>query len=179
VQAYIRGFQSEQLGPESVSTMTKHFLVAGRSRTVKIHISRTAGNRYIRVITSKTTQNHFALPSLPARHKSWPYYGMPVGTEYDEVASAFDKGIITDLLRGELGFDGIICTGSTPDRWSFLRKNVIITPRSARRYPRSSMSTLIAPPCSPTWLVMQPPSSAVPFDTVDPIFRFGHGLRYR
>jgi beta-glucosidase len=25
VQAYIRGFQSEQLGPESVSTMTKHF----------------------------------------------------------------------------------------------------------------------------------------------------------
>jgi beta-glucosidase len=39
-----------------------------------------------------------------------PYYAMPVGTEYDEVAFAFNKGIITDLLRGELAFDGIICT---------------------------------------------------------------------
>jgi beta-glucosidase len=25
VQAYIRGFQGDELGPESVSTMTKHF----------------------------------------------------------------------------------------------------------------------------------------------------------
>ena len=39
-----------------------------------------------------------------------PYYGMPLGTEYDEVAFGFNKGIITDLLRGKLGFEGIICT---------------------------------------------------------------------
>ena len=39
-----------------------------------------------------------------------PYYGMPLGTEYDEVAFAFNKGIITDLLRGKLAFEGIICT---------------------------------------------------------------------
>jgi beta-glucosidase len=36
-----------------------------------------------------------------------PYYGMPVGTEYDEVTFGHNKGIITDLPRGELGFDGI------------------------------------------------------------------------
>ena len=39
-----------------------------------------------------------------------PYYGMPVGTQYDEVSFAFNKEIITVLLRGELGFDGIVCT---------------------------------------------------------------------
>jgi beta-glucosidase len=39
-----------------------------------------------------------------------PYYGMPIGTEYEEVGLGFNKGIVTDLLRGELGFDGIVCT---------------------------------------------------------------------
>jgi beta-glucosidase len=39
-----------------------------------------------------------------------PYYGMPIGTRYNEVGFAFNEGIITDLLRGELGFDGIVCT---------------------------------------------------------------------
>ena len=39
-----------------------------------------------------------------------PYYGMPVGTEYEEVGFGFNKTIITGLLRDELGFDGIICT---------------------------------------------------------------------
>jgi beta-glucosidase len=35
---------------------------------------------------------------------------MPIRTQYEEVGFAFNKGIITDLLRGELGFDGIVCT---------------------------------------------------------------------
>ena len=39
-----------------------------------------------------------------------PYYGMPVGTEYEEVGFAFNKAIVTDLLRSQLGFDGVVCT---------------------------------------------------------------------
>jgi beta-glucosidase len=35
---------------------------------------------------------------------------MPVGTEWEEVGFAFNKGVITDLLRTELGFYGIVCT---------------------------------------------------------------------
>lgn len=35
---------------------------------------------------------------------------MPVGTKYEEVGFAFNKGVITGLLREELGFTGIICT---------------------------------------------------------------------
>ena len=38
------------------------------------------------------------------------YYGMPVGTDWEEVGFAFNRGIITDLLRGTLGFRGIVCT---------------------------------------------------------------------
>ena len=39
-----------------------------------------------------------------------PYYGMPIGTEYEEVGFSFNKQVITGLLREELGFDGIVCT---------------------------------------------------------------------
>jgi beta-glucosidase len=35
---------------------------------------------------------------------------MPVGTKYEEIGFAFNKGVITDILRSELGFEGIICT---------------------------------------------------------------------
>ncbi|MFE0104021.1 hypothetical protein [Streptomyces sp. NPDC059009] len=39
-----------------------------------------------------------------------PYYGQPVGTDWEEVGFGFNKGVITGLLRQELGFDGIVCT---------------------------------------------------------------------
>ena len=37
-----------------------------------------------------------------------PYYSRPIGTKYEEVASGFNKGIITGLLKNELGFEGIV-----------------------------------------------------------------------
>ena len=39
-----------------------------------------------------------------------PYYGMPVETEWEEVGFGFNKGIVTGLLREQLGFQGIVCT---------------------------------------------------------------------
>lgn len=38
------------------------------------------------------------------------YYGIPVGQKYlpNDVGMAFSKGIVTDLLRGELGFKGYV-----------------------------------------------------------------------
>ncbi|EED23137.1 conserved hypothetical protein [Talaromyces stipitatus ATCC 10500] len=39
-----------------------------------------------------------------------PYYGLPVGTKYEQVGFAFNRGVITELLREELGFNGIVCT---------------------------------------------------------------------
>lgn len=37
-----------------------------------------------------------------------PYYSRPIGTEYPPVAFAFNKPIITGLLREGLGFEGIV-----------------------------------------------------------------------
>jgi beta-glucosidase len=39
-----------------------------------------------------------------------PYYGIPVGQTGEDVAFAFNKEIISDLLRDSLKFDGVVCT---------------------------------------------------------------------
>ena len=39
-----------------------------------------------------------------------PYYGMPVGTEYEEVGFGYNRSVITGILRDTLHFDGIVCT---------------------------------------------------------------------
>jgi beta-glucosidase len=43
-----------------------------------------------------------------------PYYSLPEGTELEEVGYAFNKGVINDLLRGQLGFKGIINSDTGP-----------------------------------------------------------------
>lgn len=45
---------------------------------------------------------------------------MPVGTKYEQVGFGFNKGIITGLLREELGFEGIILTD-----WGLVTDGVI------------------------------------------------------
>jgi beta-glucosidase len=110
VRAYIRGFQGAELGPESVSTMTKHFpgggpqldgedphFPYGREQVYPGGQFAYHLRPFIAAIEAGTSQ-------------MMPYYGMPVGTEYEEVGFGFNRQIITDLLRDELGFDGIICT---------------------------------------------------------------------
>ena len=54
-----------------------------------------------------------------------PYYGIPVGQRYqpNNVGMSFSKGIVTDLLRGELSFEGVVNSdtgiiGMTP--WGLL-----------------------------------------------------------
>jgi beta-glucosidase len=49
-----------------------------------------------------------------------PYYSRPMGTKYEEVASGFNKGIITDLLKNELGFKGIVVSD-----WGLITDGII------------------------------------------------------
>jgi beta-glucosidase len=110
VQAYIRGFQGEKLGSESVSTMTKHF--PGGGPQLDGEDPHFAYGRE-QVYPGGNFDYHlepFRAAIAAGGSQIMPYYGMPIGTQYEEVAFAFNKGVITDLLRGELGFDGIVCT---------------------------------------------------------------------
>ena len=110
VRAYIRGFQGEQLGSESVSTMTKHFpgggpqldgedphFPYGREQVYPGGQFAQHLKPFLAAIEAGTSQ-------------MMPYYGMPIGTDYEEVGFSFSRQIITGLLREQLGFDGIVCT---------------------------------------------------------------------
>ena len=43
-----------------------------------------------------------------------PYYSLPLGTQYEEIAYAYNRAIIYDLLRVKLGFKGIINSDTGP-----------------------------------------------------------------
>ncbi len=108
--AYIRGFQGETIGPDSVSCMTKHFPGGGPQKDGEDpHFPYGREQVY--------PGNAFAIHLEPfevairtGTGQMMPYYGMPMDTEWEEVGFGFNKGIVTGLLREQLGFDGIVCT---------------------------------------------------------------------
>ncbi|RDW77159.1 hypothetical protein BP6252_05212 [Coleophoma cylindrospora] len=121
VQAYIHGFQGDSLGKESVSAMTKHFPGGGAQMDGEdAHF--TYGRE--QVYPGNNFEYHlkpFIAAIEAGTSQMMPYYGMPVGTEYEEVGFAFNKGIIQGILRDRLGFQGIICTD-----WGLITDAIIL-----------------------------------------------------
>jgi beta-glucosidase len=110
VAAYIRGFQGVQIGPESVACMTKHFPGGGPQldgEDPHFDYGREQvypGGRFDYHLIP------FEAAFAAGTSQIMPYYGMPVGTDLEPVGFAFNKYVITDLLRNRYGFDGIVCT---------------------------------------------------------------------
>lgn len=110
VAAYIRGFQGPALGPRSVACMTKHFPGGGPQKDGEDpHFAYGREQIY--------PGNNFDYHLIPfgaafaaGTAQIMPYYGMPVGTPYEEVGFGFNQGIIAGLLREKYGFDGVVCT---------------------------------------------------------------------
>lgn len=108
--AYIRGLQGETLGPESVACMTKHFPGGGPQlggEDPHFHYGRE------QVYPGDNFEYHlkpFEAAFAAGTAQIMPYYGMPVGTDLEEVGFSYSKGVVTDLLRGRFGFDGVVCT---------------------------------------------------------------------
>ncbi len=108
--AYVRGFQGEQLGPQSVACMVKHFPGGGPQKDGDdAHFEWGREQVY--------PGGNFDYHLLPFEaafaagvSQVMPYYGMPVGLPLEEVGFGFNREVITGLLRGEYGFDGIVCT---------------------------------------------------------------------
>jgi beta-glucosidase len=138
VTAYIRGFQGAELGSASVATMTKHFPGGGPQQDGEDpHFA------YGREQVYPGGQIEYHLKPFRAAitagtSQIMPSYGMPVATDWEEVGFAFSHGVITDLLRNELGYDGIVCTD-----WGLISDSVIMgQPMPARAWGVEHLSEL-------------------------------------
>jgi beta-glucosidase len=108
--AYIRGFQGDALGAESVATMTKHFSGGGPQREgLDSHFEFHKGQVY----PGDNFEYHL-IPFEAAFEANtaaiMPYYGIPMDQTSENVAFSYNKDIITGLLRNKYQFDGVVCT---------------------------------------------------------------------
>ena len=110
-KAYVLGFQGDSLQETSVACMTKHFSGGGPQKDGEdAHFPYGKEQVY--------PGNHFAYHvrpfvegAFPAKTAQiMPYYGIPVGQTDEDVAFAFNKEIISELLRDSLDFKGVVCT---------------------------------------------------------------------
>ncbi len=113
--AYLEGFQGAELGPQSVACVTKHFPGGGPQRDGEDpHFPYGKDQVY----PGGRFDDHLAPFRAAISHGTagiMPYYGRPVGLARDgvpveEVGFAYNRQIITDLLRDELGYDGVVVT---------------------------------------------------------------------
>lgn len=108
--AYIRGFQGDAFGAGSVSTMTKHFPGGGPQKDGEDPHFDYGREQVYPGGQFELHLKPFEAAFAAGGRQIMPYYGMPIGTEYEEVGFGFNKGVLTGLLRERYGFDGIVCT---------------------------------------------------------------------
>lgn len=110
VEAYVRGLQGPALGPGSVSAMVKHFPGGGPQKDGEDpHFAHGKEQVY----PGGMREHHlepFKAAIAAGCAQMMPYYGQPMGTDWEEVGFGFNRGVVTGLLRQELGFEGIVCT---------------------------------------------------------------------
>jgi len=108
--AYMDGFQGKNISAKSVHTMVKHFPGGGpQENGLDPHLYSGRNQTY--------PGNNFDYHLLPFKDAIknnlkviMPYYGIPIGITNEDVAMGYNKYILSDLLREELGFDGVVCS---------------------------------------------------------------------
>ena len=108
--AYMNGFQGNEINNKSVHTMVKHFPGGGPQEDgLDPHLFSGKNQTY--------PGNNFDYHLIPFKGAIennlkiiMPYYGIPVAQTSEDVAMAYNKYILTDLLREQLDFDGVICS---------------------------------------------------------------------
>ncbi len=126
--AYIRGFQGAMLGPTSVACMTKHFPGGGPQQDGEDpHFAYGREQVY-----PGDNFDYHLIPFVAAfavqTAQIMPYYGIPLGIGLEEVGFAFNKDVITGMLREKYGFDGVVCAD-----WGILTDKEIAGQKMAAR----------------------------------------------
>ncbi|KAI0547132.1 glycosyl hydrolase family 3 N terminal domain-containing protein [Xylaria curta] len=107
---YIEGLQGKEFGPHSMSTTTNKFPGGGPMQhgwdshfTYGMNETYPGNNMDYHLISFKAA-------IAAGTRQMLPYYSRPINTEYESVGFGYNKGIVTNLLKEQLGFDGIVLT---------------------------------------------------------------------
>lgn len=108
--AYIFGFQGSEINNQTVACMTKHWPGGGPQEDGwDAHFRYGADQEY-----PGNNFDYHLKPFLAAFKANtmmiMPYYGIAKDQTSENVGMSFNKEIITDLLRKQYGYDGVVCT---------------------------------------------------------------------
>ena len=110
----VLGFQGDSLSPSSVALTTKHFPGGGSGKGGQdSHFEWGKAEIYPGGMF-KNNLIPFQAAVNAGTSSIMPYYSLPSGTEYEEVGYAFNKGVISGVLRTQMGFKGIINSDTGP-----------------------------------------------------------------
>lgn len=108
ITALVRGFQGEKLTAHSVALTTKHFPGAGPADDgLDAHFPYGKNQVY----PGKNLEYHlqpWKAAIAAGTAMIMPYYAVPKGLTSEDLGMAYNKEIITDLLRNKLGYAGVI-----------------------------------------------------------------------
>ncbi|MCK4816727.1 glycoside hydrolase family 3 C-terminal domain-containing protein [bacterium] len=109
-KAYIEGMQGENLNQQSIACMTKHFPGGGpQNEGLDPHFAFQKGQIY-----PGNNFDYHLIPFEAAFEANtaaiMSYYGVPTDQTDENVAMAYNKTIITKLLREKYKYDGVVCT---------------------------------------------------------------------
>ncbi len=110
-KAYVLGFQGDTLGNQSILCQTKHFPGGGPQKDGMDSHFATGKEQVYPGGFFDYHLKPFTEGALPANTAQLMlYYGQPIGVTEEEVGFAYNKEIVTGLLRDSLGFKGVVCT---------------------------------------------------------------------
>ncbi|MER5889464.1 glycoside hydrolase family 3 N-terminal domain-containing protein [Streptomyces sp. NPDC001941] len=110
--AFVRGLRgADRLGPRSVAAMVKHFPGGGPQLDGEDAHDPAHREQVYPGGLARLHELPFDAAFRAGATQVMTYYGMPLRVPgWEEVGFAFNKPVVTDLLRGHYGFDGIVCT---------------------------------------------------------------------
>ncbi len=122
---YLKGFQRDRLGPDSVACTAKHFPGGGPQKD-----GEDAHFPYGREQVYPGGRGAAHLEPFKGQIDAgvsaiMPYYGMPIGLELEgislpEKGFGYSKEVVTELLRERLGFRGVVLTD-----WELINDNFV------------------------------------------------------
>jgi beta-glucosidase len=110
----VLGFQGAELSKSSVAVTTKHFPGGGAGEGGQDPHFDWGKNEIFPGGKFENNLIPFKAAIKAGTSAIMPYYSIPNGTKYEKIAYAYNKAVLQDLLRKQLGFQGIINSDTGP-----------------------------------------------------------------